>query len=348
MNFNFFIPAIKNGGGEKVTLQIMSELGKSYPKDSIRLISSVDNHHRNSIRVDVKIDFSRKLVTALSIIKFVFSKRCTKNDVNISVLTGMNILLGSINFILRSKLILYEHSDLSKIYNFKNEATWKFQVRKILYNFAILNSKCLIFVSDIAQTNSLKYLWSINHKKVRIVYNPVADISDRVSLVTNNTRNTILIVARHSPEKRIIEGLQYLSEQRFDGRVVIVTDNDDGLKEVKSPTFELNVYSDLCDVELINLSRTVLFNFSLAESFSLIIAEWLKLGGRVASTQNSEINKIWSGYYNFYEFCEYKPHGSISGFFDFKDDAREKYTGRAIANTIYDLENIMRMEGFIK
>ena len=40
------------------------------------------------------------------------------------------------------------------------------------------------------------------------------------------------------------------------------------------------------------------------ESFSLVIGEWLQVGGLVFSTKKSACNSIWTKYKGFYKFQE--------------------------------------------
>lgn len=69
---------------------------------------------------------------------------------------------------------------------------------------------------------------------------------------------------------------------------------------------KVKIYSSYYKLPKLNINETILLNFSLVESFSLIIGEWLQAGGLVFSSQKSACNSIWTNYKGFYKFQENK------------------------------------------
>ena len=94
----------------------------------------------------------------------------------------------------------------------------------------------------------------------------------------------------------------------------------------------LTIFSDYSFLPNINLRETLLINFSFVESFSLVIAEWLKVKGLVFSTRNSRCNSIWRKFKGFYEFEE--NDSFINKLFNLKkinsSDTRPYFLGRSI------------------
>lgn len=334
MSFNFYIPKLKNGGGELTSLALFSALSEQNGKNAVRLVSAYDSNRFAEYDLDLEINFHKKLSLVYLLLKFLWRHR-HKPNVHISVLSGLNIIMGINNLFIRTNLFLYEHSDLSKLYFEGDYPKLKIFIRRFLYNISLVGSDALIFVSDTAKRNSTRYFWNINQRKMKVIENPTLDIRDRLKFVDHQTEPTLLIIARNSIEKRLVEGLRYLDRYGSEARIVLVSDSSNGISQENFPNLDIDFYFDLKQVKKLNLASTVLLNFSRVESFSLVIAEWLSVGGRVFSTKEAEINNYWRRYFNFFELDENEPPTAI---FETQglDDKRAAYMGRSIKAVLND------------
>ena len=111
------------------------------------------------------------------------------NQINVSVLSSMNIVTGIINIFTSSHLVFYEHSDLSKL--FLDNKKWRFihYIRRFLYNLAAFGASKIIFVSDNAFRNALPYFLARHHRKMVIVHNPVISLVGRIRFTKEHSFN---------------------------------------------------------------------------------------------------------------------------------------------------------------
>lgn len=307
MHLKFYLPQYLIGGGELITIALLKSIAEGNRGITQSLFCQGSNQITtltptilNELNYKNKISLFKKLI--LSFLSDWAKHHDTKH---IAILSGMIIYTGWINLFFWQKLICIEHSNLGQFY-FKEGSYHKRIMRIFLYNVALLRAEKLIFVSTEAMRDSIIKLWSINRKKATVVRNPIFDIGEKLTLSDRDTGSidSFLIVGRFSPEKRIGEALQFLMSNQLNQRIIIVSNIDpETIKKYKSlPNF--NFYSDYSQVPTLSIGNTVLLNFGLVESFSLVIGEWLKAKGRVFSTHGSSCNSIWADSLGFYEFHE--------------------------------------------
>lgn len=307
MRLNFYLPKYLTGGGELILIQLLKSISRDHPGISMFLFCQ----NSDAIKVlDKKIlneiNYQNKLQLIIKLVKnFMAGLIRTKDTRHISTLSGMIIITGLINLFFWQKLICIEHSNLGKFY-FQEGNRLKKVLRVFLYNLALLKVDTLIFVSEVAKKDSILKLWSINHKKVSVLHNPIVDIGTKLNLTKNVNKSVtqFLIIGRFSPEKRIETGLKFLKKNNMNNKIILVSNVNSEFQKRYSNDLNIVFYADYSEVPNLSLSNTLLLNFGLVESFSLVIGEWLKAGGRVFSVNGSSCNPIWISSRGFYEFDE--------------------------------------------
>ena len=84
----------------------------------------------------------------------------------------------------------------------------------------------------------------------------------------------------------------------------VVTNSRGNISGDEFSILDVKYFADLNELPSINKGETLLFNFSIVESFSLVIGEWLATGCSAFSTANAEVNEYWIKYKGFFEFHE--------------------------------------------
>ena len=303
----FYLPKYLLGGGEIITVHLLKCIAEKEPGICLSLFCQ-NSYQVPDLEPTVlnELDYQNKFRLVIKLItSFVISIFEDKDVRHIAILSGMIIYTGLINLCFWQKLICVEHSNLGKFY-FKQGNWFKRSLRIFLYNFALLRADALIFVSDVAMRDSLLKLWPINRKKIIVLSNPILDISEKLNLSKglNNSIDQFLLIGRFSPEKRIEAGLSFLQKNSMDNPIIVVSETNNEIRKNYHKSNNIYFYSNYSKAPVLSLHNTLLLNFGLVESFSLVIGEWLKAGGRVFSVENSSCNSIWKDYKGFYEFTE--------------------------------------------
>lgn len=320
------MPKLVNGGGEIVTVMLINALRQVIKGAEIQLYTERNNNFSGKINPDGDLKFKNKFLF-LQNICLLLHKGSRSETIIVSVLSGMNILVGIVNLFFHRKFIMYEHSDLSKFY-FRKTPDLKLNIFRIfLYNLALFSVSKIIFVSDIARRNSSKYFLSCHHQKFHVLSNPIYPLNNKIKHCAVSDTYDFIIIGRWSAEKRIGDGLSFLDSLGIFYKVLIVTDGADR----KAITDFQNLFIDMVPsyeyISSLNYRTTILLNFSQSESFSMVTGEWLASGGLVMST-TAESNKLWESYCGFFNFKENEKSFSETLALTKRTDMRELFLGK--------------------
>jgi glycosyltransferase involved in cell wall biosynthesis len=340
MKIKFLLPKLVNGGGEIVTVSLINELRLELKKAEIKLYTEQNINFSEKTDIDGDLKFQNKLLFLRNIFMLLY-RRHNIETIFVSVLSGMNILAGIINLIFNRKLIMYEHSDLSKFYFCKVPGVKLNISRILLYNVALFSTSKIIFVSDLACRNSSKYFLRFYHKKFCVISNPVCPLSNRINHCAISDTYDFIIVGRWSAEKRIGDGLRFLDSLETYYKVLVVTDVADSKEITDLRNLAINTVPSYGNVPALNFQKTVLLNFSQSESFSMVIGEWLTSGGLVMST-TAESNTLWEQYRGFFDFKETKKSFNKSLALTKQSDRRELYSGKSTREHMNEFLSVIR------
>jgi glycosyltransferase involved in cell wall biosynthesis len=340
MKIKFILPKLVNGGGEVVTASLINKLREEFKEAEIRLYTESNSNFSGEIDVDGDLKFQNKLLFLRNVFMLLYKSE-NINTIFISVLSGMNILVGIINVIFNRKLIMYEHSDLSKFYFYKISDTKLNILRILLYNVALFSTSKMIFVSDLACRNSSKYFLSCHHKKFCVISNPVYPLSNKIKHYTGSDSYDFIIIGRWSAEKRIGDGLRFLDSLETYYRVLVVTDGADSREIIDLQNLAIDTVPSYDYISSLNLQTTILLNFSQSESFSMVVGEWLASRGLVMST-TAESSTLWDSYRGFFEFRETKKSFNKALAVTKQSDNRELYSGKSTRDHMNEFLSLIR------
>ncbi len=298
--FYFVIPDLQKGGGERVTCEIIKALATKGCNVTV-YSQCIEPLGESSIKVKfVEMQWRNRLATLFSIFKMLCIT--PRNSIIIPVLTGPIILTGILNIIFRRQVIAYEHSDIEALYF--NVSQPKKYMRKLLVWIALHGVFRFVVVSSYIKSRICSIL-KFDETKVVVAKNPFKGFLKKISptqhIYESNANNSIFtayIIGRFSQEKRITEAVEFTARSTGIDRIIVVTDVTLALTKqlsnsAVSKTKIVGSYDEILDF---NPSTSLLINFSMVESFSLVIAEWLASDLLVFTVKSKNLFELWSKY----------------------------------------------------
>tara|TARA_B100000700_G_C15058040_1_gene863995 strand:+ start:2748 stop:3845 length:1098 start_codon:yes stop_codon:yes gene_type:complete len=207
MKITFFIPSLKNGGAERVIIELANHMSKNGHSISLVLATGGDGY-KNEIESSVKIINLNSRKTFRSLFKFCNHIKENKPDGIISALSNANCIALLARKLTRTNIpIVVSERNISLKDRFKNLSLQQKLIHlsiSLLYN----ESTSIIAVSK-GVANSISRTYKIDSKKIKCIYNP-CDMDNLNSLSIKNiehkwfkynTKNIILSVGRLNKQK---------------------------------------------------------------------------------------------------------------------------------------------------
>jgi len=330
------VPDLCTGGGERVTAEIARELMSG--GRSVFLVtdpSSIPADLNALPYSDVRWHPARsrfKLVPVLA--------RLPKECIVLAVLTAPSILAAFVNIFLRRRLVVHEHSDVPSLY-FANGTRLKRFFRYLAFHFVMLSAHRILVPSHGA-ADRLRSAVMFGSNKIAVAPNPVQDFltkirNEGVSIVEpHRVSLNAFLVGRWSPEKRLVDGVRACIQAQTFEQVVVVT-NAAHEDAAHLTAMGARVYPKYSALGEFCPSTAVLINFSIIESFSLVIGEWLAAGLLVFSVHSDILEREWSAYRGFY-FIENDGRNlkdiASQAFDQCSKDVRPQFSARSVTETV--------------
>lgn len=281
---------LSTGGGERIIKDFLSKTSRS-----IRLYSSEQCKSKNVESIIIS-NWSSIGLLWLAFKVLLFTNR---NRPICVVLTKPIIIFGVLNIFFRRNLYLYEHCDPFLLYFQRPGIFNKF--KSILLSLAFKKNR-IIVVTEIVKNNLIEKLYLCS-SKVNVLPNPSTKITEslvNIRVEDQSSKSIFLIIGRYSPEKRFEEAINYYHKciKNASNELWIVsklTDNLEGVDHIFADFEALNDYVLLNDI----VYKPTLINFSISESYSLVIAEFLASGLPVLSVYSPTLDSLWSPYLGF-------------------------------------------------
>jgi len=282
---------LHTGGGERIMNSYLSNV-----KEKCILYSSEECPNPNVI--NNKIEYWGTFSLLFLALRILF--RADAGDTIVVLLSKPIIIFGLLNIIFRKNLYLYEHCDPYLLYF--NRSGFMSYLKTNALKLSFKKNKVIVVTELIKR----KLVDDLGLKKcnINVLNNPCEEISKKlnnISVENYNLDEVYLIIARDSPEKRISEAIDfYLSEVNTSNTTLwLISDtsrNFTGPDEIFTDYQSVNDYVRTRNIYY----KPTLLNFSVAESFSLVIAEFLCSNLRVISAYSDTLAKIWAQYQGFY------------------------------------------------
>lgn len=249
------------------------------------------------------------------------------------VLTKPCIIFGMLNIIFKKRIFLYEHSDPFQLY--LNRAGFFNRLKANLFRLAYKNNKNIV-VTDIIKRKLIKSLYFKN-SNVSVLKNPCAAITTKllnISLESREAMKIYIIIGRDSAEKRLDDAIDFYKDQlrTSESSLWIVSKTT---RKFNGADQKFDDYSALNDYVIENniFYNPILINFSVSESFSLVIAEFLSANLGVISVYSELLDELWSKYAGFTFIGRQITNGT------------PKSTYVPFSHTDYDLELLQILDG---
>ena len=226
--------------------------------------------------------------------------RANTNVPIIVLLSKPIIVFGLLNVIFKKNVYLYEHCDPYLLY-FNRPGIMGYLKSKAL-KLSLRKNKVIVVTELIRRklADDLK----LKGCTINVLNNPCQPITKKLTNISTTSYNldeVYIIIARDSPEKRINEAIAFYHNEINGPRTTlwIVSDTN---RDFQGPDKIFKDYQSLNEYVKTNkiIYKPTLLNFSVAESFSLTIAEFLSSNLRVFSAYSDSLSKIWSKYQGFH------------------------------------------------
>ena len=284
------IQDLSTGGGERIMRDFLQEVRTNVTLYSSETVESpyvqyCPTYNWNTLSL---------ILLALKILTLTNRKRPI-----IVVLTKPCIIFGMLNIMFKKRIFLYEHSDPFLLY--LNRAGFLNRFKAKLFRLAFKNNKNIV-VTDIIKRKLIKILYFKN-RNVSVLKNPCAAITTKLSNIRLEPRKamkTYIIIGRDSAEKRLDDAINFYKDQ--------LETSESSLWIVTKTTRKLNCadqqFDDYCALNNYVIAnnifyKPILINFSVSESFSLVIAEFLSAKLEVISVYSELLDELWSKYAGF-------------------------------------------------
>lgn len=226
--------------------------------------------------------------------------RANKTQPIIVVLTKPIIVFGILNIIFKKNLYLYEHCDPYLLYF--NRPGLISHLKSAALRLSIKNNK-MIVVTELIRRKLVDDL-QLDPIRIQVLNNPCVPIKSKLMNISTtycNLDNVYLIIGRDSPEKRINQAISFYNNEIKSATTTLwlVTHTD---RDIQGPDAIFKDFQSLNDYVLAKqiFYRPTLLNFSVSESFSLIIAEFLSSNLRVISAYSDTLAQIWAQFKGFH------------------------------------------------
>jgi glycosyltransferase involved in cell wall biosynthesis len=287
------IPDLVTGGGERVTRQLIEVLASRGYR--IRLVSDVTEQMLAQLplvsyrRLDWRRGLERFLIITGELL------RCDRDTCVLAVLTGPIIVVGMLNILFGRRVIAHEHSDIEQLYLSTGGTKSKF--RLLALRAALHSVRHVAVVSDYLCERMPQAL-GCECKKVAVVRNPVQPFLQKLSckpLAHSSNSLTAYIIGRNSEEKRHRQAIELLSTSPRVDRIILVARDALTLRDQLSAqaNAKLLILDCLTEIDSFNTCSSFLFSYSVVESYSLVIAEWLASGLAVLTVDNEPMRRLW-------------------------------------------------------
>ena len=290
---------LKTGGGERIIGNFLSQ--------TTRPIQLYSSEPCRSINVESIINNNWNTLTLIWLaLKILFTT--SKEIPIIVVLTKPIIIFGLLNILFQRKLFLYEHCDPYLLYFNRLGIFSKFKSALLVIS---LKSNNVIVVTQIIKQKLTKRL-GLNAKNIHILQNPSTKITDHlvnIDLSHPSAKSVYVIIGRNGPEKRFDEAILYyhLNIRNSTTELWVVSNTSLDFEAVDHTFNSFDALNDYVSSHNIFYKPT-LINFSVLESFSLVIAEFLAAGLPVLSSYSPTLDRLWSSYQGFELIGSEKPN----------------------------------------
>ncbi len=298
MKITFFIPSLKNGGAERVIIELANHMSKNGHDISLVLATGGDGY-KDEIESSVDIINLNSKKTFRSIFKLCNYIKKSKPDAIISALSNANCIALLARKFTRSNIpIVVSERNISLKDRFTNLSLQQKLINlsiRLLYN----ESTSIIAVSK-GVANSITRTYKIDKKKIKYIYNPCdIDRLHALSMINiehkwfkGKTKNIILSVGRLTKQKNYDLLLKAFSivREKEDVKLIILGEGEErerleklatnlGLDEdcLDMPGFVNNPYAFMRRSEVFVLS-------SDWEGLPNVLIQALALNCRIVST----------------------------------------------------------------
>ncbi len=282
---------LHTGGGERVMKNYLSRV-----KEKHILYSSEECSNPN---VESKMMANWGTISLFFMALRILFRASTGQPI-IVLLSKPIIVFGLLNVIFKRNLYLYEHCDPYLLY-FNRPGLMSYLKSNAL-KLSLRKNKVIV-VTELIRRKLVDDL-KLKDCSINVLNNPCEPITKKllnISTTSYNLDEVYIIIARDSPEKRISEAIAFYHNE-INGPTTTLWVISDTNRDFQGPDAIFKDYQSLNDYVQTKkiVYKPTLLNFSVAESFSLIIAEFLSSNLRVFSAYSDSLSKIWSKYQGFY------------------------------------------------